>query len=164
MNRKIIIGAIIALFIAIFAFFSFSQIIPQEIENAPEWIPLNTAMEQAAVDGRLIMVDIYEVGCQFCRKMDRETYPSPSVRAVLDRAYHPVKINGNSENMMIYQGEEIAERDFANKMGVTAFPFTVILDAEGNVIDRRRGYQDVVGFTRFLNRAIEKRDDGLAES
>lgn len=163
MNRKVIIGAIIAMFIAIFAFFSFSQIVPQEIENEPDWMPLHVAMEQAATDDRLIMVDIYEVGCQFCRKMDRETYPSPSVRAVLDRAYHPVKINGNSENRMIFQDEELTERAFANMMGVTAFPFTVILDADGNVIDRRRGYQDVVGFTRFLNQAVEKRDDSVSE-
>lgn len=163
MNRKVLIGAIIAFFIAIFAYFSFSQIVPQEIENAPDWMPLHVAMEQAASDDRLIMVDIYEVGCQFCRKMDRETYPSPSVRAVLDRAFHPVKINGNSENKMIFMGEEIAERDFAGRMGVTAYPFTVIMDADGNVVDRRRGYQDVVGFTRFLNRAVELKNSNSSE-
>lgn len=156
MNRKVIIGTVITLFIFIFAYFSFSQILPQEIENAPEWMNLEQAMTQASNDDRLVMIDIYEVGCQFCRKMDRETYPSPSVRSVLDRDYHPVKINGNSENIMTFMGEEMAERDFASRMGVTAFPFTVIMDADGNVIDRRRGYQDVVGFTRFLNGAIEK--------
>lgn len=157
MNRKVIVGAVITLFIFIFAYFSFSQIVPQEIENAPQWMNLNQAMTLASNDDRLVMIDIFEVGCQFCRQMDRETYPSPSVRSVLDRAYHPVKINGNSESMMIFMGEEMAARDFAARMGVTAFPFTVIMDAEGNVIDRRRGYQDVVGFTRFLNGAIEKR-------
>jgi len=156
MNRKIIIGSVIALFIFIFAYYSFNQILPQEIENAPEWMSMEQAMTQASLDDRLVMVDIYEVGCQFCRKMDRETYPSPSVRSVLDRAYHPVKINGNSEAMMNFLGEEIAERDFAARMGVTAFPFTVIMDSDGNIVDRRRGYQDVVGFTRFLNSAVEK--------
>jgi thioredoxin-related protein len=156
MNRKMIIGSVIALFIFIFAYFSFSQIVPQEIENAPDWLSIEEAMEKASEDNRLLMIDIFEVGCQFCRQMDRETYPSPSVRSVLDRAYHPVKINGNSENTMIFMGEEMAERDFASRMGVTAFPFTVIMDAEGSVIDRRRGYQDIVGFTRFLNGAIEK--------
>lgn len=156
MNRKVIIGTVITLFIFIFAYFSFNQILPQEIDNAPEWLSMEQAMTQASNDERLLMIDIYEVGCQFCRKMDRETYPSPSVRSVLDRDYHPVKINGNSENMMTFMGEEMAERDFAAQMGVTAFPFTVIMDAEGNVIDRRRGYQDVVGFTRFLNSAVEK--------
>ncbi len=117
---------------------------------------MEQAMTMASVDDRLVMIDIYEVGCQFCRKMDRETYPSPSVRSVLDRDYHPVKINGNSEEIMNFLGVELAHRDFAAQMGVTAFPFTVIMDAEGNVIDSRRGYQDIVGFTRFLNSAVEK--------
>lgn len=157
MNRKMIIGSVIALFIVIFAYFSFSQIVPQEIENAPDWLSIEEAMEMASEDDRLVMIDIFEVGCQFCRQMDRETYPSPSVRSVLDRAYHPVKINGNSESKMTFLGEEMAMREFSARMGVTAYPFTVIMDAEGNVIDRRRGYQDVVGFTRFLNSAIEKR-------
>jgi thioredoxin-related protein len=156
MKRKAIIGSVLAAFILIFVYFSFSQIVPQEIENAPEWMPLQTALEQASVDNRLVMIDIYEVGCQFCRKMDRETYPAPSVRAILDRAYHPVKVNGHSDNQLVFNGEEMSEREFASKMGVTAYPFTVIMDADGNVIDRRRGYQDVVGFSRFLNNAIEK--------
>ncbi|MEX0944401.1 MAG: thioredoxin fold domain-containing protein [Balneolaceae bacterium] len=156
MKRKVIIGSIITVFLSIFAYYSLTQIVPQEIENAPEWMPLHLAMEQAAEEDRLVMIDIYEVGCQFCRKMDRETYPAPSVRSVLDRAYFPVKINGNSENKMLFNGEEITERDFASRMGVTAFPFTVIMDADGNVIDSRRGYQDIVGFTRFLNSAVEK--------
>ena len=42
-------------------------------------------------------------------------------------------------------------------MGLTAFPFTVIMDAEGNVIDRRRGYMDVQALTRFMRNAIERR-------
>lgn len=156
MNRKVLIGSFIALFILLFAYVSFTQIQPQEIENAPDWMELHHAMDLASEDGRLVLIDIFEVGCQFCRKMDRETYPSPSVRSVLDRAYHPVKINGNSDKLMTFMGEEMAQKDFSARMGVTAYPFTVVMDAEGNVIDRRRGYQDVVGFTRFLNSAVEK--------
>lgn len=156
MKRKVIIGALITIFIGIFAYFSFTQILPEEIENAPEWMALHDALEHAAVDDRLLMIDIYEVGCQFCRKMDRETYPSPSVRAILDRSFHPVKINGHSENKVIFKGEEMSEREFASMMGVTAYPFIVVMDADGNVIDRRRGYQDIVGFSRFLNNAVQQ--------
>ncbi len=156
MNRKAIIGLLIALFIGIFAYFSFNQITPEDIENAPEWMPLQSALDEAAANNRLVMIDIYEVGCQFCRAMDREVYPSPTIRAILDRSFYPVKVNGHSENKLIFMGEEMSERDFASRMGVTAYPFTVVMDGEGNVIDRRRGYQDVVGFSRFLNSTVEK--------
>jgi thioredoxin-related protein len=156
MNRKTIIGLIITAFIGVFIYFSFSQINPPAIENAPEWMPLHAAMEQAAVNDRLLMIDIFEVGCRFCRAMDREVYPSPTIRAILDRGFYPVKVNGHSENKLVFNGEEITEREFASRMGVTAYPFIVVMDAEGNVVDRRRGYQDIVGFSRFLNAATEK--------
>lgn len=155
MKRPLIITILIALFLSVFLFFAFNQITPQEIENAPDWMTLEEASGIAQNDDKLILIDVYEVGCKFCRAMEREVYPSPSVRAVLDREYHPVKVNGNSDNMMRYRGETMSEKEFAALMGVTAFPFTVILDAEGNIVDRRRGYMDTPTLTRFLRAAVE---------
>ncbi len=50
----------------------------------------------------------------------------------------------------------MTEQQFANQMGVTAYPFTVIMDGEGNVIDTRRGYMNIVNFSRFLRDSVEK--------
>jgi thioredoxin-related protein len=158
MSRKFIIGGVITLFIAIFAYFSFSTIQPQEIENEPDWLELQEALDIAQAEDRLILIDIFEVGCQWCRKMNREVYPSPTIRAILDRDFLPVKVNGNSGNYMVFNGEEITEQDFAAKMGVTAYPFTVVMDADGNVVERRRGYLDTPGLSRFLRDAKEKSD------
>lgn len=155
MKRKILITTAVVAFLGVFLSYAFDQITPKEIENAPDWIPLHEATASAAASNRLILVDIYEAGCKFCRAMEREVYPSPSVRAVLDRDYIPVKVNGNSDNTITFLGEEITEKEFASRMGVTAFPFTVVLDAEGNVIDKKRGYMDVVSLTRFLRDASE---------
>lgn len=157
MNRKLIIGLLIAGFLGIFAFYSFRQITPNEIENAPEWIPLETAQTQASTEDKLIMIDIFEIGCQYCRAMEREVYPSPSVRAILDRDFVPVKVNGHSEDKIVYKGEEMTEQQFASEMGVTAYPFTVIMDGEGNVIDSRRGYMNIVNFSSFLKSTVEKK-------
>jgi thioredoxin-related protein len=156
MTRKVIIGSVIALFIAVFAYFSFVQIQPEQIENEPDWLVLQEAMEKASADNRLVLVDIFEVGCQWCRKMNREVYPSPTIRSIIDREFYPVKVNGNSDNRVVFRGEEITEQEFASLMGLTAFPFTVVLDAEGNVIDRRRGYMDTQSLSRFLRNALEK--------
>lgn len=157
MNRKVIIGLLVAVFIGVYAFYSFRQITPDDIENAPEWMPLETAQAQASAEDKLIMIDIFEVGCQYCRAMEKEVYPSPSVRAILDRDFYPVKVNGHSENKIVYKGEEMTEQQFASEMGVTAYPFTVIMDGEGNVIDSRRGYMNIVNFSRFLRSTVEKK-------
>jgi len=159
MNRKLVIGLMFTIFIGIFAFFSLQQIKPADIENAPEWIALEQATERAAEENRLIMIDIYETGCQFCKAMEREVFPSPSVRAVLDREYVPVKINGHAETILTYKNEQMSSKQFAQLMGVTAYPFTVLMDAEGNIIDSYRGYQDVVTFSRFLRRAAQQQTE-----
>ena len=156
MKRPLIITGVIVLFIGIFAYNAMDTITPKENENAPDWMELDEAITLAESDEKLILIDIFEVGCQFCRAMNREVYPAPSTRAVIDRDFHPVKINGNSDNMTTFLGEEMKESEFAQKMGVTAYPFTVIMDAEGNVIDQRRGYMDVAGLTNFMRNAKEK--------
>jgi thioredoxin-related protein len=159
MNRKLVIGLIISIFIGIFAYFSLEQIKPADIENAPDWISLEQATERAATEDRLIMIDIYETGCQFCKAMEREVFPAPAVRAVLDRDYVPVKINGHAETILTYKEEAMSAREFAQVMGVTAYPFTVLMDAEGNIIDNHRGYQDVVSFSRFLRRGVQQHEE-----
>lgn len=156
MNRKLLIGLGIVIFLSIFAYYAAQQVQPEDIENAPDWVALDDAINRASQENRLVMIDIFEVGCQFCRAMDREVYPSPSVRAVLDRDFVPVKINGHSDNMLTFLGEEMSQKDFAARMGVTAYPFTVLMDAEGNVLASRRGYQDIVSFSRFLRNTVEE--------
>jgi thioredoxin-related protein len=158
MSRKIIIGSLVAAFIAVFFYISINQIKPQEIENAPDWVPLESAISQLQEEpsDRLILIDIYEVGCRFCRQMEREVYPSESIRTLIDRSFIPVKINGNSDNTIVFQGETMTEQQFANKMGLTAFPFTVVLDQDGNVLRTRRGYMGVAELSRFLNDALRE--------
>lgn len=153
MRRKIIISAACTAFIAVFLYFSFSQVTPLEIENAPEWRNLETAMKEvnAQQTGRLILIDIYEVGCRFCRQMEREVYPSESIRTLIDEKFVPVKVNGNSDNPIVYNGETMTQQEFAARMGVSAFPYTVVMDSDGNVLNSRRGYMGIADLSRFLN-------------
>lgn len=158
MNRKVWTTLIVSLFLGVFLYFSYQQIQPDVIENAPDWLPLQEALTLASDSetdqDKLILIDIYESGCRFCRQMEREVYPSESIRTLIDRSFHPVKVNGNSDEPVLYQGEQMTGREFASLMGVTAFPYTVVMDAEGNVIDNRRGYMGVSDLSRFLNQAL----------
>lgn len=156
MKRPLIITALVAAFLGIFLYNAFNEVTPKEVENAPEWVPIEEAMEKAKEDGRLVLIDIYEVGCQFCRAMNREVYPSQSTRAVIDRDFYPVKINGNSEEQITFLGEEMTQQSFANSLGLTAFPFTVVMDHEGNVINSRRGYMGVQDLNGFLRNTVSE--------
>jgi len=155
MKRSLIITSCIVAFLGVFLYNAFDEVTPKEIENAPDWVPIEEAFAKAEQDGKLLLIDIYEVGCQYCRAMNREVYPAPSTRSVLDREFYPVKINGNSEKVITFQDKEMTEQEFANSLGLTAFPFTVVMNHEGNVINSRRGYMGVQDLTSFLRDAAE---------
>jgi len=145
---------LVTTFIGIFLYNAMEEVKPKEIENAPEWAGLEVALNEASATGRYVLVDIFETGCQFCKAMDREVYPAPAVRNILDKKFTVTKINGHSDAPVTFLGETMTEKEFAAKMGATAYPFIVVLDSNGNIVNTRRGYLDVVSFTRFLNGSV----------
>ncbi len=150
MSKKIIITAVIGTFIGIYLFNALKTTAPMEIENAPEWRTLAAAQEEAKETDKLILVDVFEVGCKYCRAMEREVYPDSTVRAVLDAGYIPAKVDGNSEELITFNGEQVMARDWAQSQGVYVFPGTLILDAEGNQVKQRTGFMNVDELRQFL--------------
>lgn len=152
MQKKYFILIGIALFLGIFIYTSMSNIQPRVIDNSPEWVSLQEAQQTAASTDKLIFVDVYETGCKYCRAMDREVFPDSTVRAVMDKNYIPVKLDGNSPEMISFNGSTIASKDFAQSKGAYAFPTTLILDAEGNVLKKKVGFMGVDELRQFMYR------------
>ncbi|MTI88481.1 MAG: thioredoxin family protein [Balneolaceae bacterium] len=152
MNKKLILYIAIGIFLGVFIYTSFSNVEHVEIENSPDWLSLQQAQEVAMVTDKLIFVDVYEIGCKYCRAMDREVFPDSTVRQVMDRDYVPVRLNGNSRDPITFNGEQIPVQEFTQSKGAYAYPTSLILDARGNVIKRRTGYMNVDEFRQFLYR------------
>ena len=152
MKKKYLIVTAVVIFLAVFFYRSLTKINPVENPNSPEWVTLDAAVQQAAETEKLIFVDVFEVGCVYCRAMDREVFPDSTVRVVLDSGYIPVRIDGNSEEMISFNGEEMTSREFAQSKGAFVFPTSIIMDAEGNVIKKAEGYMGVDQFRQFLYR------------
>lgn len=150
MSKKTIILIAVSAFLGIFLYYSLTNVKPQKTDNSPEWVPIQEAQEIAASSEKLIFVDVYEIGCKYCRAMDREVFPDSSVRQVMDANYIPVRLNGNSEEMIQFNGEEITSKAFAESKGAYVFPTSLILDAEGNVVRKKTGYMGVDDFRNFL--------------
>lgn len=150
MNKKIIISGIVILFLGVFIFNALSEVKPEKIENAPDWRTVTTAVDEAKSSDKLLLVDVYEVGCKYCRAMEREVYPDSTVRAVLDAGFVPVKVNGNGEDIIEFKGQQMTEAEFAKKYNVRAFPTTLILDADGRMLKKFTGYMNVDELRRFM--------------
>lgn len=150
MKKKNIVIIAVSIFLGIFVYISLSNVQAPVNDNSPEWVPIHEAQEVAASTDKLIFVDVYEIGCKYCRAMDREVFPDSTVRQVLDASYIPVRIDGNSTETIRFNGEEIPSIDFAQSTGAYVFPTSLILDAEGNVIKKKTGYMGVDEFRQFL--------------
>ncbi|MEP0006256.1 MAG: thioredoxin fold domain-containing protein [Balneola sp.] len=150
MNKRLTILIAVGIFLGIFLYSSLKSVEPQKIENAPNWISLEAAQKEAIENDKLIMVDVYEVGCKYCRAMEREVYPDTTVRIVIDQGYIPVKLDGNSEELIRFNGEEVAARDFAQSKGAYAFPTVLVLTADGKVVKKRTGFMNVDELRQFL--------------
>ncbi|MBO6536979.1 MAG: DUF255 domain-containing protein [Balneolaceae bacterium] len=150
MSKKTIIVIVLAGFVGVFLYNALKNTAPVVVENAPDWKTLEAAQQEARETDKLILVDVYEVGCKYCRAMEREVYPDSTVRAVLDAGYIPAKVDGNSAEMITFNGEDVMSREWAQSYGVYVFPGTLIIDAEGNLIRSKTGFMNVDELRRFL--------------
>tara|TARA_R110002126_G_scaffold1440_4_gene8280 strand:+ start:10781 stop:11248 length:468 start_codon:yes stop_codon:yes gene_type:complete len=150
LNKRIIVFAGIAVFVGIFLYSSLKSVEPQVIENAPNWRTLEAAQKEAAESDKLIMMDVFEVGCKYCRAMEREVYPDPTVRIVIDQGYIPVKLDGNSEELIRFNGKEMQAKEFAQSKGAYVFPTVIVLTAEGDVVKKRIGFMNIDELRQFL--------------
>lgn len=155
MNRKGIAVSLIVIFLAAISFYTFTQMQPEKIENEPDWISLNKALENASEEDKFVFIDFFEPNCQWCKKLKREVYPSTAIRSVLDRDFYSVKINGNSDDRVHYKGKFITQVEFSAMIGVSAYPYLVIMGPDGEVVERHLGYTDVQGLSRFLQTVAE---------
>ena len=150
MHKKLIITGVISVFVGIYLVNVLKNTAPQEIENAPDWRTISVAQKEAKKTDKLILVDVYEVGCKYCRTMEREVYPDSTVRAVLDAGYVPAKVDGNSEEFITFKGEQVMAREWVQRYGIFVFPGTLILDADGNEVKQRTGFMSVDELRQFL--------------
>lgn len=114
------------------------------------WMKFNDAFEIARRENKKILVDVYTNWCGWCKKMDREVYPSEPVTRILGASFVAVKLNAESSDRITFRGEELTEEQFAQAAGVTGYPATLFLDSEGTPITLVPGFHPSDRFSTIL--------------
>jgi thioredoxin-related protein len=89
---------------------------------------LEDAQAEAAERDTVVMIEFYADWCNWCRRLESDTFSAPAVRRELAQI---VSLRRNAEE----EGAGLADR-----FEVDSYPTMVFLDPEGNEMDRILGY------------------------
>lgn len=130
-------------------FFS-NNIIAQKIN----WISLNEALALQKENPKKIMIDIFTNWCGPCKLLDKKTFQNKDVATYVNEHYYAVKFNGEGNKTINYQEKTFknpnydaskansrnSAHQFANYMGIKAYPTIAFLNETGDFIIPLRGF------------------------
>ena len=94
-----------------------------------DWQPWSDGVfERAARENRFVLLDLEAVWCHWCHVMDEVTYSDPKVVELIKSRYIPVRVDQDSRP------------DISRRYENYGWPATVVFNAEGGEIVKRRGY------------------------
>ena len=88
----------------------------------------NAVFAQAKMQQRFVLLDLEAVWCHWCHVMDAKTYSNPAVIKILQSKYIVVKADQDSRP------------DLSNRYEDYGWPATIVFNADGQEIVKRRGY------------------------
>ncbi len=106
------------------------------------------AFAQAKRDHRFVLLDLEAVWCHWCHVMDANTYSNPAVIKILQSRYVVVKADQDSRP------------DLSNRYEDYGWPATIVFDADGQEIVKRRGYLAPLEMISLLRAIIDDPSPG----
>jgi thioredoxin-related protein len=118
------------------------------------WLTLNEALELQKENPKKIIMDVYTNWCGPCKMLDKNTFQNPDLAAYVNKNYYAVKFNGEGNKTLNYKGKPYgnpnydetkankrnSSHEFANYMGINAYPTIVFMNEKGDLIMPLRGY------------------------
>lgn len=118
-----------------------TAVAPRATEAELKWYRFDEGAALAARSKKALLVDVYTSWCGWCKRMEATTYKDPRVIAELNEHFVLVKLNAESDRPLTYKGEKTNEMRLSREVfGVTGYPTTVFLRADGEVITPVSGY------------------------
>lgn len=129
--------------LSIIASIAFSQSKPKSIK----WISFEELRNVQKQKPKKVFIDVYTDWCGWCKHMDKTTFSDPEVIDYVNEKFYAVKLNAESSNKILYQGQVLTEAELAGRIwGIKGYPTTVYLNEELNLLS-----QPVPGFLNKEN-------------
>lgn len=150
-----------------------ASIIP---DDAPDWIPIETAVTEAKEGEKTLLLHGYAAWCGWCARLDTDVYTDDAIQEYLDENFEVARLDIENRETIDFFEYRLPRAWLASGLGVTSTPTTIFMDPEtGEVITRLPGYADAETFLFALRYVREgayeegsfqdfvDREKGLAE-
>ena len=130
----------------------------------------DAGMEYARQQGKPVMIDFTGYGCVNCRKMELAVWTDPQVSKLLTEDYvlitlyvdektklpEPVKVMENGKERTLRTVGDKWSYLQRSKFGANAQPFYVLIDNEGNPLNKSYSYdEDIAKYVDFLQTGLK---------
>jgi len=112
---------------------------------------LAQAQEAAKNNGKKVIIDFYATWCGYCKKMVSEVYPVDTVGNTLNTFYEFVRVDIESEELLMYNGRSFSMRELAGGFGIRSTPTYLFLDSDGKIIGSQPGFMPAPMFGLILS-------------
>jgi thioredoxin-related protein len=122
-------------------------------QNSPaetEWVSMEDALLLARESGKKILIDVYDQGCPYCRRMHSQVYPDSKIVDVIDDYFIGVKVDVNSDASLKYLGQQFTEKQFASALRITGVPTAFFMNGDGEIIGQQPGFIPAETFLKLL--------------
>jgi thioredoxin-related protein len=127
-----------------------TSVLAQEKSSFPHK-KLDQAQNLSKLDGKKVVLDMYASWCGFCKRMVSEVYVDKGVGATMDAFYHFVRVDIESDDIIVYNGRSFSMKELAAGFGVRSTPTYVFIDSEGKIIGAQPGFMPVPMFNLVLS-------------
>lgn len=101
----------------------------------------DTAYRQMQAENRPMLVFVKSNACLYCKRMESQTYNHPAVIRDVQQSFVPAVINSANEPVL------------AQQLGARVYPTTVIISADGRIMDTIPGFVTADEFRSRLQKA-----------
>ncbi len=107
---------------------------------------LQSVLDLAAEQGKLVFLDVYTTWCLPCKMMEKDVFTNESTAAIINEDFISYKVDAEKANGL----------NVAFQYNVSQYPTILFLDPAGNVLEREEG-------AVYHSKLISMADNALAK-
>lgn len=115
------------------------------------WLSYNDGMETAKKEGKLVLINFVTHWCEWCKKMDEDTYSNEEVRSLIKKGFVPIRVDAQMQGEASYKGRRMGYKELAVLYNVKEVPTTWFIEPDGTLIAMMPGKIEPDFFIKTLS-------------